>query len=264
MRDQYTMTEFETLVGRRYDFFGVDGHEFKLGDIVWEAMEDGDDGLRSYMDSVQRKHSDGIFFDQRLARVELRKLEKVDGDQFQLVDVEDYHVWLHFGTDHSDCYYPFFLFRYEPKLRKQTSADDRKAPRKFKQGNDFTRLVGRQFRFYGVCNHEFKLNDAVWEALEDEDDGYRSCMDTVCRKNSDGIFFERPLARVIVRKASTIDGYQLVDSKNDHVWLEFGTEREDHYYPIFIFRYQTKMEVRQERRKALRQARSQSHKFQKT
>ena len=34
---------------------------------------------------------------------------------FHLIDTQDDHVWLEFGTHHHDEWYPSFLFRYHPK-----------------------------------------------------------------------------------------------------------------------------------------------------
>ena len=39
---------------------------------------------------------------------------------------------------------------------------------------DLDTIIGRSFPFYGVCGNAFKLGDAVLEAVEDEDDGWRS------------------------------------------------------------------------------------------
>jgi hypothetical protein len=95
------------------------------------------------------------------------------------------------------------------------------------------------FGFYGVCHNKFKLDDVVWEAIEDPDDGYRSCLDAVkAVKEDDCTFFHEPVATVKVIKveASDFDGYHLVD-KSGHVWLKVGTDTSDSYYPCFIVQY---------------------------
>jgi hypothetical protein len=33
----------------------------------------------------------------------------------RFVDVKDGHVWLRFGTDNTDDYYPYFVFEYKPR-----------------------------------------------------------------------------------------------------------------------------------------------------
>jgi len=103
-------------------------------------------------------------------------------------------------------------------------------------------MFGKEFAFYGVCNNEFKLDNTVYEALEDESDGYRSYLDTVIVKQSDGIFSAQPLARV---RLETEDGdcsdvCKLIDVSDGHVWLCFGTGDYDDYYPYFIFDYEPK------------------------
>lgn len=105
--------------------------------------------------------------------------------------------------------------------------------------------VGQVFDFYGVCNCEFKLGDSVYEALEDENDGYRSCLGSIELTQSQGIFFKMPLARVKVVDGSSVrgcfDGWSLVDIEDGHEWLSVGTENYDDYYPCFIFDYRPKV-----------------------
>lgn len=109
------LEKFDGLVGQEFDFFGVCSNEFKLDDCVWEALEDEDDGYRSYLGSVERKNSSGIFFRQSLGRVRLISVDKDDMDLYVLEDVLDGHRWLSFGTDNSCDYYPCFVFEYQPK-----------------------------------------------------------------------------------------------------------------------------------------------------
>ncbi len=119
--------------------------------------------------------------------------------------------------------------------------------------------VGKVFNFYGVCNGYFKLDDVVWEAQEDPDDGYRSMLDEV--KKLDGvkddreldnlIFFGSPIAQVRVEEIDgyyqtedvsytweeCIRGYRLVDVVDEHVWLIVGTSDYNDYYPCYRFTY---------------------------
>jgi len=66
--------------------------------------------------------------------------------------------------------------------------------------------------------------------------------------NTNGlIFFQTPLARVRVEDCTsghygTFDGYNLVDVTDGFVWLTFGTDNCDDYYPMFCFNYQHKGE----------------------
>lgn len=98
----------------------------------------------------------------------------------------------------------------------------------------------KMFDFYGVCHTKFKLDDIVWEAVEDEDDGYRSYLETVrALSNGDSTFFATPIAKVKVVKVEDgyFEGYQLVDVDNGHVWLSVGTSNMDDWYPYFTFEY---------------------------
>lgn len=94
--------------------------------------------------------------------------------------------------------------------------------------------------FYGVDMNRFKLFDFVFEAVENEDDGYRSFLDSVEVADPAGcIFFGEPITFVIVRRVREVngfDGYDLVDSSG-HTWLRLGTDCRDEYYPCFTFSY---------------------------
>lgn len=106
--------------------------------------------------------------------------------------------------------------------------------------------LGKAMAFSGVDNNQFKLDGVIYEALEDPSDGYRSYMSTVVAATSTaGIFFPNPIDVVYVVEDksqpqgndSPNEGYKLVSILTGHVWLEFGTEYGDSYYPSFYFRY---------------------------
>ena len=108
----------------------------------------------------------------------------------------------------------------------------------------FSENVGREFDFYGVDSNKFKLNDTVFEAIEDESDGYRSMLDAiVVAGDGSDIFFSSPIARVRVRVAGdgdNFEGFKLLDAEDDHEWLVIGTANTDDYYPSFTFQYNHK------------------------
>jgi len=98
----------------------------------------------------------------------------------------------------------------------------------------------KTFKFYGAVNNQYKLDDVVWEAFEDPDDGYRSYLDSVQKVDSNEIFYPIQLDEVIVRKIETgiFYGYEIVGVETNHTWLTFGTDSEyDAWYPCFVFRY---------------------------
>lgn len=116
----------EFKVGMEADFYGVDNNNFKLGDSVFEAVEDPEDGYRSMLAEVKTITDPAglIFFQTPIARVRVKQApeshskhgysESFEG--YQLVDVADGHVWLLLGKDNADDYYPVFTFDYTPKL----------------------------------------------------------------------------------------------------------------------------------------------------
>jgi len=101
-------------------------------------------------------------------------------------------------------------------------------------------LLDRDFYFYGVYQNQFKLDDLIFEAVEDPQDGYRSSMGAICVMQTENakFFHKKPLAKVTLQPMDRYEaeGYKLVDEKG-YIWLEFGTENMDDYYPCFIFHY---------------------------
>jgi hypothetical protein len=113
---------FDDLVGKKFSFYGVDNNSFRLGTLdtgellTYEAIEDPSDGYRSYLASVVIQNSLGlIFFSNPIASVVIEETDKGDFKGFELKDIEDNHVWLRFGTDNCDDYYPYFIFQYSAK-----------------------------------------------------------------------------------------------------------------------------------------------------
>jgi hypothetical protein len=85
---------------------------------VFEAIEDEYDGWRSYLDSIVVIESKGIFFNNPLAKVKIEDYDDGHNEGFKLIDIEDNHVWLEVGTDDYDDWYPYFVFRYQPKEKR--------------------------------------------------------------------------------------------------------------------------------------------------
>ena len=76
----------------------------------------------------------------------------------------------------------------------------------------------------------------MWQAVEDECDGYRSCLGCIQVADSDTPLFNAPIAKVRVEDSG--DVYKLVDVTDGHVWLTVGTDNAYDYYPSFVFDYE--------------------------
>lgn len=106
------------------------------------------------------------------------------------------------------------------------------------------------YAFYGVSCCAFKLNDTVYEAVEDPSDGYRSALNRVNIVDEEtigllaryGPFFRCPVAFVRVVQTTHEDMWLFVDAIDGHVWLKIGTDHSDDAYPVFVFTYCPKLE----------------------
>ena len=102
-------------------------------------------------------------------------------------------------------------------------------------------LVGLTGLYEGAdeASYLFKFDGIVWEALQDELDGYRSCLDYIVYGDKKKLIQQNKLANVIVEEynVDNFEGYVLKDVKTNHVWLQIGTQYIDKYYPEAIFRH---------------------------
>jgi len=109
---------------------------------------------------------------------------------------------------------------------------------------DWADLIGKEAKFYGVCGKRFKLGSIVFEAVEDANDGYRSCLENFYildkEECKDDIFFHESIADVMIIESPRIDGIEIVE--NDHTYLTIGTDTSDNYYPFFVFEYNPRNE----------------------
>lgn len=107
-------------------------------------------------------------------------------------------------------------------------------------------------KFYGVDGNRFKFGGAVYEVLEDKDDGYRSALGSVEVCDREGIFFGSAVDTVEAVRVRDgycsdpyqreFDGWALRSVTDGHEWLRFGTEDYSDYYPCFVFRYSPRKE----------------------
>ena len=117
---------FLNLENAVLDYFGADSGDntFKVDDVVFKVLEDPNDGYRSMLGAIEyTAEHNSIFFSTPIARVRIETYDASDSDGcygqqnhgYRLVDVDDNHVWLEFGTHNYDDYYPYFVFRHFPK-----------------------------------------------------------------------------------------------------------------------------------------------------
>lgn len=124
----HVFTHFSSLQGAVMDYYGADSSssQFKVDGLVFKVLEDPDDGYRSHLGAIEYgDQSTSIFFRSPIARVRVEVFTELtdsrvgwdDGhcEGYRLVDIDDDHVWLRFGTDNADDYYPCFIFVHHPK-----------------------------------------------------------------------------------------------------------------------------------------------------
>jgi len=102
---------------------------------------------------------------------------------------------------------------------------------------NFHKLAGTTASLYHcTLANSFQLGSVIFEVLEDEEDGYRSSMKDVqvVNKNASKIGLLAEVS-IVSFDTGTKHGYRLVDTSDDYVWLEFGTEDYNDYYPCFMF-----------------------------
>jgi hypothetical protein len=119
------LQHFQNLAGSILDYYGADGGDntFNVDGIVFKVLEDPNDGYRSMLGTIDYtdQHT-SIFFKKPISKVRIviYDSEKDESEYsynqgYRLVDVDDGHVWLEFGTHNYDDYYPYFIFRHMPK-----------------------------------------------------------------------------------------------------------------------------------------------------
>ena len=128
--------------------------------------------------------------------------------------------------------------------------------------DEYMKLIGCEFDFHGAQDSLVRLNDIVYEFLEDPDDGYRSHLGAVriTPASEHTGFFPNPVARVILASTDNKDswpegwtppvkdewhdgpfsGFFFIDADDHHVWCQIGTEYGDSYYPCMITHYSPK------------------------
>lgn len=98
-----------------------------------------------------------------------------------------------------------------------------------------------------ICNYvKFKLDGITYMAVEDPDDGYRSCcrelevVDEECRTKLPDILVEckmRDDVRDDIWGTEENDILEFYDTNNKQMFMAVGTGNTNDYYPYFVFEY---------------------------
>lgn len=93
--------------------YGENGNGiFSLDGVAYEAVEDPDDGYRSYMDEIRVIKPVEKMFE---IPVVVAYIDKDDKDELVFRDSRNGKTVLSLGTDRLDDYYPFYFFDYTPQ-----------------------------------------------------------------------------------------------------------------------------------------------------
>ena len=121
LRSYETMT-FQELAeqGKVLDFYGMDNNFFKLDDEIYQAIEDESDGYRSYLQEIkpvteEEAEQNLIFFQNPVDRVKIIDVSDGSFEGYEIVAIEDKHIWVRVGTDNTDDYYPSCCIQYNPR-----------------------------------------------------------------------------------------------------------------------------------------------------
>jgi len=119
---------------------------------------------------------------------------------------------------------------------------------------DLSSLVGQTFELYGVdagffCIANAAMGKVVLEAVEDQEDGYRSSLEklrlvTDPMELAKHVFFERPVAIATAvwhnpggdaedPKHPSPEELVAFNDQDGHAWLLVGTDYSDGYYPTY-------------------------------
>lgn len=80
----------------------------------------------------------------------------------------------------------------------------------------------------------FRLGGVVYAAVEDPEDGYRSCMRELIVGDGPMTNTFTPVKVVGEYKSENADILRLVDAVTGQIVIEVGTDHSDDYYPCFV------------------------------
>lgn len=109
---------------------------------------------------------------------------------------------------------------------------------------DFSKLEGTKANLYHNNRiNQFQLGSVIFEVIENEDDGYRSSLKEVAILDTNAIKLSNNfLAEVVIKNGNkdNFEGWLIEDENDGHIWLKFGTDNVDDYYPTFTFYFNPK------------------------
>ncbi len=94
--------------------------------------------------------------------------------------------------------------------------------------------------YYEDCECvSFVLDGVTYTAIEDPEDGYRSCMSEIGISKNDVVKNIFPPVEVLVREMSDDDyeeneAIEFIDTQNGKIILTVGTKNINDYYPYFV------------------------------
>jgi hypothetical protein len=95
---------------------------------------------------------------------------------------------------------------------------------------EFNELIGKTAIFCGIDYYSFRLGDLTLEAIEDEEDGYRSSLQELRVVPNIPVLFRENVRIIETEIGIALEGkYGII--------LEIGTDLSDSYYPSFVFNY---------------------------
>jgi len=114
--------DFARLIAPTLPFYGVVANCFKIGDTVFEVVCNDDEDYQSLSCIVELdcKH---VFAEEPLALVHVEERVSEVYEGYQIVDANDGHVWLIFGTYSTDIFSSVFIFRFTAKGEEQDAQE---------------------------------------------------------------------------------------------------------------------------------------------
>ena len=122
MENKVNISDIVGQIGNLY--YCNDMNCFQLGSVKFEVLEDESDGYRSSMDCLKILSTNSECH-QLLAEIKIVDISTDNQTIYALQDTKDNSFnWVEFGTENTDDYYPYFVFR--TNVRKEVKIEDEK------------------------------------------------------------------------------------------------------------------------------------------